>query len=380
MKALGFLILLLFGGSGVALAQNFTLEGHLTDVRNDTVLINYVKYEPDKEIIETKVPVDSDGRFSYVCQIQYAYEADFTVQSNKNKSSFFIVPDEQVVIEGTSDFSDGWTVKGSSFYQKWNGVRQMMLPFSIEFKEAEDRYEKGVAAGLSEAQMSDERKASNLDINRRLWKVSYQYIRQYPAEDVSATLLLCLDYKDILPAIGLLSPKVRAGRFKLYIDKLEEMFGRVMREIKASENAVQEIKEGETSPGLVLKDSNGNDFQLNTLFHQGKYIVVDFWGSWCTWCIKGFPKMKAYHHKYQDKLDIVSVACHDKESRWKAAVNKHQLPWYNVLSEDGTTEVRFGVKGYPYKVLISPEGKVIKSFVGETEAFYQLLDQLLAHD
>ena len=87
--------------------------------------------------------------------------------------------------------------------------------------------------------------------------------------------------------------------------------------------------------------------------------------------------MKEYYTKHKDKLEIVGVACYDKEDKWKEAVSKYGIPWKNVFSGDGTAEVRFGATGYPYKVLISPDGKVVKSFLGETDDFYKLLDEKL---
>ena len=127
-------------------------------------------------------------------------------------------------------------------------------------------------------------------------------------------------------------------------------------------------------PDFTLKDTVGNEFTLSSLFGKDKYVVVDFWGSWCSWCIKGFPKMKEYYDKYRSKLDIVGVACYDKEDKWKEAVSKSGISWINVFSPDGITEVRFGVTAYPYKVVISPDGKVEKCFRGETNDFYKMLD------
>ena len=214
-------------------------------------------------------------------------------------------------------------------------------------------------------------------INKRRFEVGHQYIMSHPGDEVSAAILLRQDYPDILPAIRKLRPEVRNGRFKDYLDLMESLFLRVAKEIKAAKAATLEVKEGKPVPDFTLKDINGNDFSLSSLFGKGKYIIVDFWGSWCTWCIKGFPKMAEYYNRYKDKLEIVGVACYDKEPKWKAAVSKHKIPWLHVISPDGTTEVRFGVTGYPYKVIVSPNGEVLKCFKGETEAFYKMLDEVM---
>ena len=360
-----------------AFADNFTINGRLTDVANDTLQIEYVCHIPERKITEVKVPVDGSGCFTYSCNIDYAVYADLTVQSNGNKSFFFFVPDESVYVEGASDFGYVWTLKGTAFYKKLDSVRLMERPFLMESKAASDKYRNGVAQGQDESRLKAARNSAQRDINNRKREALRPYIMQHLDDEVTATMLFSLDYKEIPQVINRMSPDVRNGRFKDYLDGIEELFTRVLKEIAAAKQAELELKEGKRAPDFTLKDINGNDFNLASLFGKGKYIVVDFWGSWCSWCIKGFPKMKEYYNKYRDKLEIVGIACYDKEDKWKAAVVKNDVPWLHVFSPDGITEERYGVTGYPYKVLISPKGKVIKCFRGEADEFYKTLDKEL---
>lgn len=360
-----------------AFADNFTIKGRLTDVANDTLLIEYVCHIPERKITEARVPVDGSGGFTYSCDIDYAVYADLTVQSNGNKSFFFFVPDESVYVEGASDFGYVWTLKGTAFYQKLDTVRLMELPFLTEEKAASDKYCNGVAQGQDENQLKAAKDSTQRDINNRKREALRPYIMQHLDDEVTATMLFSLDYKEVPQVINRLSPDVRNGRFKDYLDGIEGFLSRVLKEIAAAKQAEREIEEGKRASDFTLKDINGNDFNLASLFGKGKYIVVDFWGSWCSWCIKGFPKMKEYYNKYKDRLEIVGVACYDKEDKWKASVAKNNVPWLHVFSPDGITEERYGVTGYPYKVLISPKGKVIKCFKGETDEFYETLDKEL---
>ena len=92
------------------------------------------------------------------------------------------------------------------------------------------------------------------------------------------------------------------------------------QDAKAKARAEYEAKakemqaEGAVVENFTLKDIQGNDFSLSSL--KGKYVVLDFWGSWCPWCIKGMPKMKEYYQKYQGKLEIVGVDCRDTDEKW----------------------------------------------------------------
>ena len=132
------------------------------------------------------------------------------------------------------------------------------------------------------------------------------------------------------------------------------------------------------APDFILNDINGNPMALSSLC--GKWVVIDFWGSWCGWCIKGLPKMKEYYAKYGDKLEILGVDCKDTVEKWKAAVAKYEIPWMHVYwdMEKGDNPVEiYGVQGVPTKVVVNPEGKVAKIIVGEDPAFYEYLDEIL---
>ena len=139
--------------------------------------------------------------------------------------------------------------------------------------------------------------------------------------------------------------------------------------------AMKKQAEGLEAPAFTLNDLNGQPLSLASL--RGKYVVLDFWGSWCVWCIKGFPKMKEYYAKYPGKFEILGVDVNDTVEKWQAAVKKHELPWLHVYCpNDATVLSDFGVTGFPTKIIIGPDGKIVKSILGEDPAFYTLLDEL----
>lgn len=128
------------------------------------------------------------------------------------------------------------------------------------------------------------------------------------------------------------------------------------------------------APDFTLKDINGKDLALSSF--RGKYVLLDFWGSWCGWCIKGMPKMKEYYEKYAGKFEILGVDCNDTDAKWKAAVQKNQLPWLHVYNPRNSKVLAdYGVTGFPTKVLVGPDGKIVKTVVGEDPAFYTFLDE-----
>ena len=146
---------------------------------------------------------------------------------------------------------------------------------------------------------------------------------------------------------------------------------------QAVEAAVDEAQAEGLAPDFELPNLQGSTTKLSSL--RGKYVVLDFWGSWCIWCIRGIPSMKDAYAKYKDKMEILGVDCRDTEDKWKAAVDEHQLPWLQVRCPDEKLQTiadQYGIEGFPTKVVIDPQGKIINTVVGEDPAFYTYLDGL----
>lgn len=142
----------------------------------------------------------------------------------------------------------------------------------------------------------------------------------------------------------------------------------------------KELTVGSKAPDFTLPDTEGKEVSLSSL--QGKWIVLDFWGSWCGWCIKGFPQMKENYEELGSKVKFVGVAFGDKEQTWLNALKKYELPWIN-LWEDPEIDRRqsvatlYGVQGFPTKLIINPEGYIVNTTVGEDPEFYSILRALL---
>ena len=143
----------------------------------------------------------------------------------------------------------------------------------------------------------------------------------------------------------------------------------------ATAASAQDIRVGVAAPDFTAVQVDGSAFTLSSL--QGKYVVLDFWGSWCPWCIKGFPAMKEAYAKYNDRVEFVGISCRDSEEKWKAATAQYELPWISVLNPADNNLVKvYEVQGFPTKIVIDPEGKIVKIVLGEDPAFYPYLDSL----
>ena len=120
---------------------------------------------------------------------------------------------------------------------------------------------------------------------------------------------------------------------------------------------------GKTAPEISLPDVNGKEIKLSS--YRGKYVLVDFWASWCKPCRHENPVVVNAYQKYKAKnFDILGVSLDDKKENWVEAIKEDNLTWTHVSDLQGWSSAvvpvyNFGQVGIPYNVLLDPEGKVI---------------------
>ena len=202
------------------------------------------------------------------------------------------------------------------------------------------------------------------------------YIKANPTQEAAVTLLREIEGLDAMrEAFASFAPSVREGRMRTIYNQWVQSIESQEREKEAEKAAAKKQAAGIEAPKFTLNDINGRPLALESL--RGKYVVLDFWGSWCGWCIKGFPKMKEYYAKYPGKFEILGIDCSDTEAKWKEAVEKHQLPWLHVYCpRESSVLEEYGITGFPTKIILGPDGKIVKTIVGEDPAFYTFLDEL----
>lgn len=282
--------------------------------------------------------------------------------------NFMFMPGDYATINGTLK---DYEINGTGFYKEFKESRKLFASCeeaqSQLFTECKERKEKGENPDSLSAYFQKR----NQEIRDEVVTITMNYIKQHPDSDVSTYLVVHLEDK-MEEGLALLTERARnglaSGFYKSFLKRREKE--------KKREEMAKNIQPGKEAPDFTLMDLNGNSLTLSSL--RGKYVVLDFWGSWCGWCIKGFPEMKKYYAKYKNKVEFLGIACGDTEKKWKDAVAKHEVPWLNVLNgkDDKDVSTMYAISGYPTKIVIDPQGEIARVVVGESPEFYTYLDGL----
>ncbi len=366
------MVMLAVAFAGYANDGNVHVKGDLKNV-GDTLMALTMKTSATPQTVLVK-----DGKFEFDFPVEevttlYLVSPEL-MRRQRTPNSFqmqvIAVPGERMELSG--DVKERYDISGSKFYQEYHKADLAMEAVNKEMGALMEKANKMMAEQGQEA-AGKFYNENYPPLVTKFENTIMDFIKQNPNSEASAVIIPRLEELDKMKAAAaLLGESVKNGRMKNYYQGVIDY---AEAQKKAEEEAAKKQAAGVVAPDFTLNDINGKPLSLSSL--RGKYVILDFWGSWCGWCIKGFPDMKKYYEKYKGKFEILGIDCNDPENKWKEAVKKNELPWLHVYNPRTSTVLNdYGVQGFPTKIIVGPDGKIVKTIVGEDPAFYTLLDSL----
>lgn len=355
--------------------QKCVIKGHIDGTPSDTLYVFVIDKDfRGQERIDTVMMKNGDLNYSIDCdQIRQLMLIPGNGSLNNSMRSGYMevlaMPGEQAVIKGSPA---EYYFSGSKFYEDYNEYDRLTTPVAQKMGTLQEEFAKRVQAGEDQNKVAEELNKKYEDLVKEKGEIGKAFVKSHPSSQVSGYLLASIPANERAQYAATLTDDVKNGPTAPLLKSVEKQEAAA----KAREEAKKNVQPGCVAPDFTLNDLQGKPLSLSSL--KGKIVVLDFWGSWCGWCIKGMPEMKKYYEKYKGKgLEILGVDCNDAEDKWKAAVEKHALPWLHVReAEKGAVTVKYAVSGYPTKVVVGKDGKILKVVEGEDPEFYTYLDEL----
>ncbi len=191
----------------------------------------------------------------------------------------------------------------------------------------------------------------SMELRQQRRKLTVGYIAGHPKSPVSVSLLADMavmgEYKTLDSLYKLLDPvaqKTAPG-------------GRVGKRIATLKKSAV----GEPFIDFTLPDTEGNDVKFSQF--KGKYVLLDFWASWCGPCRAENPNVLKAFNAYKDKnFTVVGVSLDDDGTKWKKAIAEDGMPWIQLSDLKGFRNVvaqEYGIQAIPSTFLVSPEGVIV---------------------
>ncbi|MGZ8523228.1 MAG: TlpA disulfide reductase family protein [Chitinophagaceae bacterium] len=309
--------------------------------------------------------------------------------NDPNFTSFFLEPGQIMVSLVLNDFKNA-VITGSKtqdeqveFNKSMAPLIKEMEPLSQEYEKTAKDYRQAVKANKDETTIEqlknkmEEIRGKFDPYTEQIRHIEYNFFLKHPQSYVTAFQL-------------------RFHVSYLTLDSLQFFYNKLGNKIQQGSSGKEIAKELEQlrwgSPGSIAKDFTATELQGNKLSlsdYKGKYVLLDFWASWCVPCRKGNPHLKELYAKYKDKgIEFIGISDDDlAEDKWKEAIAKDGIGIWkhvlrglkykdNVFDHSNDISDKFGIHSLPTKILIDRDGKIIGRYSGEDGPLDEMLKKI----
>ncbi|SFS68022.1 Thiol-disulfide isomerase or thioredoxin [Zhouia amylolytica] len=323
----------------------------------DTIKVEDASFYYKKEIDEMTYMKINPKMESVVVSV----EGGGYIPAMSSYINFFAIPGHVTEVNGhIKDFVAAYPY-GNSENEDLAMLHKVLVPLSNEAAR--------LRAGMN-SEPNEESQDKYEELMHQITDVKRHFIRGNPASVVSAYYLM-----DMITRRELKEEKAIELYDLIKEEQPESPFFEKLSQRIAGARAIKVNNElPEIEAVNVLENTKFSSSDL-----KGKYLLIDFWGTWCGPCVAEMPKIKEYYLKYEDKLEIVGVNNGDNISRILDYTSSKEYTWPQLMDkqEDFVYTSKFNVVGFPTKILVDPEGKIIYKKTGGGEEIFEMLDELL---
>lgn len=318
-------------------------------------------YPFDKEILDTAKIVN--GQCNFTGEVKFPIFSELIIRSEKNnftgrnvKYYSFILENKDIIIDYSCQNEDQIKISGSPLNDKFNSFEEVEK-YQNDMRQLYDK--------MSEAYHNEKKdELSDLQNQEKLRQNEFKvFIANSVLENPKSILHVLIvfgylndcPYEELEKIILQFDPSLQKNPYlKNLTDKIEKL---------------KKTEIGKIAPDFALNDTTGKSIALSSL--RGKYVLVDFWASWCAPCCHEIPEiLKIYNQYKKENFEILGVSFDGKKSAWVNAIQKYNMSWLNVSDLKGwdcEAGNLYNVRAIPFNIIIDPEGKILAKNLHDEE-------------
>lgn len=344
---------LAMGTLGVFAQERLELTANLPDLKENTVvyLWNPIDATTDSTYVKNNSfsfskPMNGGGSI-------FILQAGIGDQLASGLATFIYLEPGKINISGNAKGFDTANMKGDAFVKEWVEMKRILGPALDDLSKMDS-----VDAIIAEASKLGDEDAVKSETARKTMMVE-------------KAVASCKKYLDEHLNVGastyvlnaLLSPLLKDDEELAYLNKFtgNAKNSQITTKMLSNLTGMTTNWVGKQAPDFIQPDVNGKTVSLGDF--KGKYVLVDFWASWCTPCLSELDELKSVYAKYKDKnFTILSVSLDKDKEKWLKMIDQEQLLWPQLsdLKADQNEAARiFKVLGIPANFLVDPSGKII---------------------
>ncbi len=324
--------------------QGFSVKGNIKNSADNTITLNEITNQG--LIFLDSATIASDGSFELNGKVSQKTFCTITLP----KGAVVLVLDSasDMVVSIDAETPDAFSVNGSPESEQLRQVMQLNNKYMVAMRGLENKY-----SALSS--LPDEK-------TQELIRAEYDSILQSRRAELAQS---AAQLNSVVPYFitNFLLPDANFEFLKSVDDRLyaQQSPSKYAAELHSRVEMMKKTAVGAVAPDIVQNDPFGKSVALSSL--RGKYVLIDFWASWCRPCREENPNVVRMYNKYKSKgFDIFSVSLDDNRDAWMKAINDDRLLWTHVsdLTKWNSSVVKdYNIEGIPFTVLLDKDGKII---------------------